>query len=171
MRSISRWPALIALALPLSLPASAMALELMQTAEQANTFKAFVAAAKKSGLNETLKNGGPYTVFAPTDEAVSKFGTDRWQALEKDKSRMAQVLMGHVIPGKVLITEVKPGPATTLAGSSVKLKSDNGKVTVDDANVTQSDIAADNGVIHAIDKVLLDEKSSTQDSKETTSGK
>lgn len=158
MRSYAQWSGALALAVPLFLPASAMALDLMQSAEQAGSFKAFVAAAKKSGMNETLKNGGPYTVFAPTDEAISKFGNERWQALEKDKSKMAQVLMGHVIPGKVLITEVKPGPATTLAGGSIKLKSDNGKVTVDDANVTQSDIAADNGVIHAIDKVLVDEK-------------
>jgi uncharacterized surface protein with fasciclin (FAS1) repeats len=145
---------LFALALMSGLPGSAAALDLMQSAEQAGTFKAFVAAAKKSGLNETLKNGGPYTVFAPTDEAVSRYGMERWQALEKDKSRMAQLLMGHVLPGKVLVTEVKPGPATTLGGNTIKLKSDNGKVTLDDANVTQSDIAADNGVIHAIDRVL-----------------
>ncbi len=156
MRSSVRGLAALALALPCFMPATAMALDLMQVAEQSGTFKAFVAAAKKSGLNETLKHGGPYTVFAPTDEAISNFGADRWQALEKDKSRLAQVLMGHVIPGKVLITEVKPGPVTTLAGSTLKLKSDNGKVTVDDANVTQSDVAADNGVIHAIDRVLVD---------------
>ena len=151
MRSFAA--ALCALALT-AFPASAFALDLMQAAEQAGTFKAFVAAARKSGLNETLKNGGPYTVFAPTDEAVNKFGMDKWQALEKDKTRMAQLLMGHVMPGKILVTEVKPGPATTLAGNSIKLKSDNGKVNLDDASVTQSDIAADNGVIHAIDQVL-----------------
>jgi uncharacterized surface protein with fasciclin (FAS1) repeats len=156
MRSIAGALSALVVAVPLSMPASAWALDIMQAAEQAGTFKAFVAAARKSGLNETLKNGGPYTVFAPTDEAVNKFGQERWQTLEKDKSRMSQVLMGHVLPGKVLITEVKPGPAATLAGGSIKLKSDNGKVTLDDANVTQSDIAADNGVIHAIDRVLAE---------------
>lgn len=136
--------------------AASHAADLLTTAEQSGTFKAFVAAVKKSGVAETLKNGGPYTIFAPTDEAISKYGQERWQALEKDRSKLSHLLMGHILPGKMLITEVKPGPATTLAGSTVKLKSDNGKVTVDEANVTQSDITADNGIIHAVDKVLAE---------------
>ncbi|MDO9216739.1 MAG: fasciclin domain-containing protein, partial [Lacisediminimonas sp.] len=113
-----------------------------------------------SGIDKTLKSGGPYTVFAPTDEAIARFGEKRWKALQKDKPQMAQVLKRHVLPGKSLITEIKPGPATTLAGSMLLLKSDNGKVTVGPGNVTQSDIAADNGVIHAIDTVLIEDQGS-----------
>ncbi|MDB5798547.1 MAG: fasciclin protein [Paucimonas sp.] len=140
-----------------SWPGPGHAADLLETADVSATFKNFVGAAKKSGLQETLKNGGPYTVFAPTDEAISKFGADRWQALEKDKPRMSQLLMRHVVPGKMLVSEVKPGPVTSVAGSAIKLKSDNGKVTVGTANVTQSDMLADNGVIHAIDQVLVDD--------------
>jgi uncharacterized surface protein with fasciclin (FAS1) repeats len=73
----------------------------------------------------------------------------------KDKKKLAQVLTYHVIPGKVMVAEVKPGKVQTMEGASLTLKSDNGKVTVDDANVTQSDVTADNGVIHIIDTVVL----------------
>lgn len=145
--------ALIALAIP----GTALAADLTEAAANSGSFKSFVAAVKRSGLNETLKNGGPYTVFAPTDEAISKFGQDRWKEMEKDKSRMSELLMRHVVPGKMMITEVKPGPAKTLAGTTLALKSDNGKVTAGSANVTQSDITADNGVIHAIDAVLAED--------------
>ncbi len=133
----------------------AVADNLVEAAEVSGTFKRFLAAAESSGVDKTLKTDGPFTVFAPTDEAISKFGEQRWKALEKDRTQMTQLLQGHVMPGKVLITEVKPGPAKTLANSTIVLKSDNGKVTAGPANVTQSDITADNGVIHAIDTVLV----------------
>lgn len=148
----------LSLAILLTAPASvALAENLMEAAEVSGTFKHFIAAAKSSGVNTTLMGDGPYTVFAPTDEAVSKFGEDRWKMLARDRAQMAQLLQRHVMPGKVLITEIKPGPVETLANRTILLKSDNGKVTVGPANVTQSDITASNGVIHAIDTVLTED--------------
>ena len=76
-------------------------------------------------------------------------------ALLKDKVRLAQLLTHHIVPGKILVAEVKPGALKTVQGDAVTLTSDNGKVTVDGANVTQSDLSADNGVIQAIDRVIL----------------
>lgn len=110
---------------------------------------------KSAGFNETLKNPGPYPVFAPTDEAFSKIPQDAWASISKDKAKLEHVLAHHVIPGKVLVKEIKPGKAKTIEGDMVTLTSDNGKVTVNGANVTQSDIEAENGVIHAIDSVIL----------------
>lgn len=135
-------------------PMAAAAGDLMEAADQAGSFKGFIAAAKKTGVDELLHGKGPYTVFAPTDEAIARYGNERWKELGQDRERMAQLLKQHVLRGKTLITEVKPGPAETLAGTKIPLKSDNGLVKVGTANVTQSDIHADNGVIHAIDEVL-----------------
>ncbi|HJV85668.1 MAG TPA: fasciclin domain-containing protein [Noviherbaspirillum sp.] len=148
--------AAIASALALTLAASpALAADLMETAAASATFKTFLAAAKKAGLAETLKSQGPYTVFAPGDSAFKKLPPDRLDALMKDKTRLAELLNHHVIPGKVLIADVKPGKVQTIQGDSLTLTSDNGKVTVDNANVIQSDVLADNGVIHEIDTVVL----------------
>jgi len=134
---------------------SARAADIVDTAATAGTFKTFVTALRTSGLNEKLKNSGPYTVFAPTDEAFSKMPKETWNNLSKDKEKLSQILAYHVIPGKVLVTEVKPGKVATTQGSPLTLTSDNGKVTVNGANVTQSDVNADNGVIHAIDAVIM----------------
>ena len=129
--------------------------DLVETAATSATFKIFLAALKTAGFDQTLKNSGPFTVFAPTDEAFGKLPEGTWDAIVDDKVKLSGVLAYHVIPGKVLVAEVKPGKVKTLEGREITLKSDNGKVTVNDANVTESDILADNGVIHAIDKVLL----------------
>jgi uncharacterized surface protein with fasciclin (FAS1) repeats len=129
--------------------------DIVATADDAKTFKVFVSALKKSGLSETLKNSGPYTVFAPSDEAFAKLPKGEWEAITKDKAKLNQVIAYHVIPEKVLVSEVKPGKVKTNQGEALTLTSDNGKVTVNGANVTQSDITADNGVIHAIDMVIL----------------
>jgi uncharacterized surface protein with fasciclin (FAS1) repeats len=134
---------------------SALAADIVATAATAGTFKIFAAAVKTAGFAEALKNPGPYTVFAPTDEAFAKLPAGTWDALSKDKVQLAQVLSYHVIPGKVMVTEVKPGKAKTVQGGPLTLTSDNGKMTVNNANITQSDIVADNGVIHAIDTVLM----------------
>lgn len=134
---------------------SAWASDLVETATLSGNFKVFVAALKTAGFSETLKNDGPFTVFAPSDEAFSKLPPGTWDALAKDKVKLAKVLSYHVVPGKMLITEVKPGQVKTTEGQTLVLKSDNGKVTVNGANVTESDIAADNGVIHAIDTLVL----------------
>lgn len=149
---------LLNLILPTVLTASAMpafSADIVDTAANSGSFKKFVAALKTSALNEKLKNSGPYTVFAPTDEAFAKIPSDTWKQLSQDKEKLSQLLAYHVVPGKMLVTEVKPGKVTTAQGSPLTLKSDNGKVTVNGANVTESDVAADNGVIHAIDTVVL----------------
>lgn len=134
---------------------SAMAANIVDTANEARTFKIFVAALKKSGLAETLQSGGPYTVFAPSDGAFGKLPQATLDDLMKDKEKLSKVLAHHVMAGKVLVMEVKPGKAETLQGGTLNLTSDNGKVTVNGANVTQSDINADNGIIHEIDTVIL----------------
>ncbi len=148
--------AAIASALALALvPFHAHAGDLMETAATSATFKTFLAAAKKSGVADTLKGQGPYTVFAPGDSAFRKLPQETLDALMKDKNRLAEVLNHHIIPGKVMIADVKPGKVKTIQGDSLTLTSDNGKVTVDNANVIQSDVLADNGVIHEIDTVVL----------------
>jgi uncharacterized surface protein with fasciclin (FAS1) repeats len=134
------------------------AADIVDTAATDGSFKVFVAALKTAGFAETLKNSGPYTVFAPTDEAFAKLPAGTWDAISKDKVKLAHVLAYHVIPGKVLVTEVKPGKVQSTEGSALTLTSDNGKVTVNNANITQSDVIADNGVIHAIDTVVLPPK-------------
>lgn len=141
-------------ALALSMP-HAMAADLVETASTSGSFKTFLAAAKAAGITETLRNSGPYTVFAPSDSAFGKLPPGTVDSLMKDKTRLAEVLSHHVIPGKVTVAEVKPGKVKTIQGDELNLKSDNGKVTVDTANVIQSDLIADNGVIHEIDAVVL----------------
>jgi uncharacterized surface protein with fasciclin (FAS1) repeats len=132
-----------------------VAANIVETANEARTFKVFVSALKKSGLAETLQNSGPYTVFAPSDEAFNKLAPGRLDALMKDKEKLSKILSYHVVPGKTLVTEIKPGKTKTMQGDLLTLTSDNGKVTVNGANVTQSDVNADNGVIHEIDAVLI----------------
>ena len=133
------------------------AADLVDKAASATNLKIFSAAVKSAGFNETLKGTGPYTVFAPSDEAFSKLPAGSWEALSKDKVKLAAVLAHHVVPGKMLVTEVKPGHIKTTQGDFVTVKSDNGKITVDQANVIESDVAADNGVIHILDKVVMPE--------------
>lgn len=148
--------AAVALVITLSFSASsAFAADLVEIASTSGTFKTFLAAAKASGFAATLKNSGPYTVFAPTDEAFKKLPPGTMEALWKDKNKLAQVLAHHVILGKVAVADVKPGKVKTIQGEPLTLTSDNGKVTVDNANVIQSDLIADNGIIHEIDTVVL----------------
>ena len=137
------------------LAVGAQAADLIDTAIAAGNLKTFVAAVKASGFTESLRGTGPYTVFAPSDEAFSHLPPGTWEALVKDKARLAQVITYHVIPGKTLVADVKPGMTKTVQGAMLHLKSDNGMVTVDDATVTQSDMLADNGVLHTINAVAL----------------
>lgn len=131
------------------------AADLIETASTSGTLKTFLAAVKAAGFTNTLQNTGPYTVFAPSDAAFEKLPAGTMKALFKDKAQLARVLAHHVIPGKVLVADVTPGKVKTLEGDLLTITSDNGKVTVDDANVTESDMIADNGVIHEIDTVIL----------------
>ena len=139
----------------LALAPAAGATDLVEKSASATNLRIFTAALKASGLNDSLKSGGPYTVFAPDDGAFSKLPPGSWEALSKDKARLASVLSHHIILGKMLVAEIRPGKNPTLQGDPLTLKSDNGKVTVDQANVIESDVAADNGVIHVIDTIVM----------------
>jgi uncharacterized surface protein with fasciclin (FAS1) repeats len=151
----------VAIAAAIALSATgpgAIAADLVETAATSGSFKTFLAAAKAAGITEKLKSSGPYTVFAPSDSAFNQLPPGTVDSLMKDKAKLAEILSHHVIPGKVTVADVKPGKVQTLQGDTVTLKSDNGKVTVDNANVIQSDLMADNGVIHEIDAVVLLQK-------------
>jgi hypothetical protein len=151
-RPFSTFAAFIALLFGTS---QVLASDLVETASSSGEIKTFVAALKTAGVADSLKSDGPYTVFAPADSAFDKLPPDTRSELMKDKKKLAEVLAYHVIRGKVLVADVKPGKVETIQGSPLTIKSDNGKVTVDEANVTQSDVTADNGVIHVIDTVVL----------------
>ena len=110
---------------------------------------------KDAGLADTLRSAGPYTVFAPTDEAFKAVPAATMAALGSDKERLKAVLMYHVVPGKVAAADVKNGPAKTAQGANVALARSGTFVTVDDAVVTSADMAATNGVVHIVDRVLL----------------
>ena len=129
--------------------------DLLDTARRAGSFKNFVDAVRVAGLTRQLKADGPYTLFIPSDSAFDKLPDGEWQALLKDRERLSRVLRYHIVSGKMKVAEVKPGPVRSDEGQPLKLTSDNGMVTVNGARVTESDLAADNGIIHAIDDVLL----------------
>jgi len=151
-----RWFAAIATSFAFIAAKPVMAADLVDTAANSATSKTFLAAVKAAGLTQTLKNNGPYTIFLPTDSAFKQLPPETVDSLMKDKKKLAQVLAYHVVPGKITVADVKPGEVKTMEGESLKLTSDNGKVTInDEANVIQSDVMADNGVIHEIDKVIL----------------
>ena len=114
-----------------------------------------VTAVKAAGLVETLKGKGPFTVFAPTDEAFAKLPAGTVEALLQDKQKLAQVLTYHVVPGKVTASQVKPGNVKTVQGQSLKVRAEGGAVMVDNARVIKTDVMASNGVIHVIDSVVL----------------
>ena len=133
----------------------AHAKDIVDTAVAAGSFNTLVKAIQAAGLVDTLKGPGPFTVFAPTDEAFAKLPAGTLDNLLKDKAALTKVLTYHVVPGKVMAADVKPGQATTVQGQSVTLSVMGGKVMVDDAHVVTADVAASNGVIHVIDKVIL----------------
>lgn len=111
-----------------------------------------------AGLADTLASGGPYTVFAPTDDAFKAVPAATLAALAKDKEKLKAVLSYHVVAGKVMAADIKNGPAKTLQGANVALSKSGSFVTVDDAVVTTPDVAATNGEIHLIDRVLMPPK-------------
>ena len=108
-----------------------------------------------AGLTETLKEAGPYTVFAPTDEAFKAVPAKTLDALAKDKALLISVLTYHVVPGKVMAADVKNGPANTVQGAPVSLYRSGTFVTVESAVVTTADLDASNGVVHIVDQVLI----------------
>jgi len=132
--------------------------DIVDTAVGAGSFKTLVAAVTAADLVETLKSKGPFTVFAPTDEAFAKLPKGTVESLLKpeNKKKLIAVLTYHVVPGKVMAKDVVGlTEAKTVQGSSVKITVKNGKVSVDNANVVKTDIETSNGVIHVIDAVIL----------------
>ncbi|MDB6071176.1 MAG: fasciclin [Verrucomicrobiales bacterium] len=122
-----------------------------------DSFKTLVTAVKAAGLAEALSGDGPFTIFAPTDEAFKKIPADTLASLLKpeNKEKLASILKYHVVSGKVLAADVKPGKVATLQGSEITIKAADGKVMVNDATVTKTDIVGKNGVIHVIDTVIM----------------
>ncbi len=132
--------------------------DIVDTAVGAGSFKTLVAAVQATGLVDTLKGKGPFTVFAPTDEAFAKLpkGTVEDLLKPENKAKLVAVLTYHVVPGKVMAADVvKLKEAKTVQGQSVKIVVEGGKVKVDAANVVKTDIETSNGVIHVIDAVIL----------------
>jgi uncharacterized surface protein with fasciclin (FAS1) repeats len=133
--------------------------DIVDTAVAAGQFKTLAAALQAAGLVDTLKGDGPFTVFAPTDEAFAKLPAGTLDALLKDIPKLKGILTYHVVAGKVMAADVvKLKSATTVNGQSVKIKAEGGKVMVDNANVVKTDIECSNGVIHVIDAVILPKK-------------
>jgi uncharacterized surface protein with fasciclin (FAS1) repeats len=133
---------------------SAQAKDIVDTAVGAGNFKTLATALTAAGLISTLKGPGPFTVFAPTDEAFAKIPKAQLDALLADKAKLTSVLTYHVVAGKVMAKDVKAGKVKTVQGSELTV-STTGGVMVDNAKVTATDIVADNGVIHVIDTVVL----------------
>jgi len=130
--------------------------DIVDTAVAAGSFNTLVKAVQAAGLVDTLKGPGPFTVFAPTDEAFAKLPAGTLDALLKDKDRLIAVLTYHVVPGKVMAADVvKLNEAATVEGGKVSIHKGANGVMVDNANVVKTDIETSNGVIHVIDTVIL----------------
>ena len=129
--------------------------DIVDTAVAAGSFKTLATALQAAGLVETLKGAGPFTVFAPTDEAFAKLPKGTVEALLKDKAKLTAILTYHVVAGNVMAKDVvKLKSAKTVQGGSVMIDTAAG-VKVDEAHVVKTDIACSNGVIHVIDTVLM----------------
>ena len=132
--------------------------DIVDTAVAAGSFKTLAAALKAADLVDTLKGTGPFTVFAPTDEAFAKLPAGTIDDLLKpeNKAKLAAILTYHVVPGNVMAAQAAKLPsAKTVNGASLTIHAMGGKVMVDNATVTRTDIACSNGVIHVIDTVVM----------------
>lgn len=147
---------LAALVLTLTTPSVTKAGDIVDVAAGNENFSTLVAAVKAAGLVDTLKGKGPFTVFAPTNEAFAKLPAGTVESLLKpeNKEKLVGILTYHVVAGKVMAADVKAGEVATVQGSKAKLATEGG-VTIDGAKVVTADVAADNGVIHVIDTVIL----------------
>jgi uncharacterized surface protein with fasciclin (FAS1) repeats len=129
---------------------------IIDTAIAAGNFNTLVAALQTAGLVDTLKGDGPFTVFAPTDEAFAKIPMDQLDALMANKMQLTPILAYHVVPGEVMSTDMNNGMMVkTVQGDNLTISLSNGDVMVNDAKVVQADIVCINGVIHVIDTVLM----------------
>ncbi len=136
--------------------AAVKSMDIIETASAAGNFKTLLAAVKAAGLEETLKGEGPFTVFAPNDDAFAKLPAGTVEALLKDKAKLSAILTYHVVAGKVMAADaVKLTEAKTVNGQSFKIVASKESVMVDNARIIATDVNASNGVIHVIDAVIL----------------
>jgi uncharacterized surface protein with fasciclin (FAS1) repeats len=132
------------------------ALNVVETTKAGGNFTTFAKAIETAGLIDTLDDAGPYTIFAPTDEAFAKLPEGTLDGWMNDSEKLKKVLLNHVVSGKVMASDVATMESTNaLGGSSLAIKKVGNKVMIGDASIVQADIAASNGVIHAIDTVLI----------------
>ncbi|MEL6205032.1 MAG: fasciclin domain-containing protein [Pseudomonadota bacterium] len=132
--------------------------DIVDTAVEAGQFETLVAAVQAAGLVDTLKGDGPFTVFAPTDAAFADLPEGTVEGLLEDTEQLTAILTYHVVPGKVMSTDLSDGmTAATVEGSEITIGTEGG-VTIDGANVVTADIETSNGVIHVIDAVILPEQ-------------
>ncbi len=129
--------------------------DIIDTAVAAGSFKTLAAALTAADLIDTLKGAGPFTVFAPTDDAFAKLPAGAVDGLLADKAKLAKVLTYHVVSGKVLAADLKSGDVKTVEGSAAHVVVGENGVTVNGAKVTSADVACTNGVIHIIDTVIM----------------
>jgi len=135
--------------------AGSMSKDIVDTAVSAGSFNTLATALTEAGLVDTLKGEGPYTVFAPTDEAFAKLPKEQLDSILADKELLTAILTYHVVPGKVMASDVAAlESAETVQGQSVNINTSSG-VMINSAKVVQADIEASNGVIHVIDTVLV----------------
>jgi uncharacterized surface protein with fasciclin (FAS1) repeats len=158
MKTLMFGAAVAALTLSTGAVARAQSSDIVATAVAAGQFKTLAAALQAAGLVDTLKGTGPFTVFAPTDEAFAKLPAGTVEDLLKpeNKAKLTAILTYHVVAGKVMAADVmKVKDAKTVQGSSLKVSSMGDQVMVDNAHIVKTDIAASNGVIHVIDQVIM----------------
>lgn len=162
IQKISAYLAIAFLGLSVSMTAYSghhgMKKDIVDVAAENSSFSTLVAAVKAAGLVETLKGKGPFTVFAPNNEAFAKLPKGTVESLLKpeNKDKLVAILTYHVVPGKVMAADVvKLKSAATVQGQKVSIKVKNGKVMIDNATVLATDVKASNGVIHVIDSVIL----------------
>ena len=156
--------AVTALALTAGTTVRAQGKDIVDTAVAAGQFKTLAAALQAAGLVDTLKGAGPFTVFAPTDEAFAKLpkGTVEDLLKPENKAKLTAILTYHVVAGKVMAADVvKLTEAKTVQGGSVKVSTMGGGVMIDNAHVVKADIMASNGVIHVIDTVIMPKMAGT----------
>jgi uncharacterized surface protein with fasciclin (FAS1) repeats len=127
----------------------------VDTAVASGQFTTLVKAVQAAGLVDTLKSAGPFTVFAPTDAAFAKLPAGALDSLLANPDKLKAVLTYHVVAGKVMAKDVKPGMVPTVEGASATLSVKGGKVMIDNAAIVKTDIECDNGVIHVIDAVIM----------------
>lgn len=137
------------------IPASVAQKDIVDTAVAAGGFTTLAKLLTAAGLVDTLKGAGPFTVFAPTDEAFAKIDKATLDALANDKAKLTAVLTYHVVAGRVPAADVRAGQAPTVNGQPITISISGGTVMVDTAKVIKADVLATNGIIHVIDSVLL----------------